>query len=229
MTTRDPQLRPLVRGGLALVVLALGLGWFLTARGAARTGELDASVWVTEHRFEPLTSVSTFIDVAVQPASVYVLMGLALLVFWIGGRGWDLVSEAILFVCSWGSTSLAKLLFARHRPPAPPVDRIVDLHDPNSMPSGHTAAAAALVAAMTLTAWYARGSVKVALAIGIPMVLLVGFSRVVVGAHYLGDVTVGMLLSAGTSLLVVAALVRLGIIDPIQDGGSRPLSPTART
>lgn len=221
-------MRRLLTGGAGLVVVALVLAWVLTAVGAASTGELDASVWVTEHRFEPLTSVSTFIDVAVQPVCVYVLMGLAVLVFWIGGRGWDLVTEVILFLCSWGSTSLAKVMFRRDRPPAPPVDRIVALHDPNSMPSGHTAAAAALTAALTLTAWYARGSVKAALAIGIPLVVLVALSRVVVGAHYIGDVTVAMLLSAGTSLLVVALLVRLRVIDPIQDEAAKPLSLDAR-
>lgn len=222
-------MRRLLAGGGVLVVVALALAWFLTARGAASTGELDASVWVTHHRFEPLTSLSTFIDVAVQPICVYVLMGLAVLVFWIGGRGWDLVTEVILFLCAWGTTSLAKVIFQRQRPPAPPVDRVTTLHDFNSMPSGHTAAAAALTAALTLTAWYARGWVKAALALGIPLVLLVAVSRVVVGAHYVGDVTVAMLLSAGTSLLVVAALVRMGVIDPIQDAASKPLSAGART
>ena len=44
-----------------------------------------------------------------------------------------------------------------------------------------------------------------------------------------GDVTVAMLLSAGTSLLVVAALVRMGVIDPIQDAASKKLSAGART
>ena len=94
---------------------------------------------------------------------------------------------------------------------------------------GHTAAAAALTAALTLTAWYARGSVKAALVLGIPLVLLVAVSRVVVGAHYVGDVTVAVLLSVGTSLLVVAALVRMGVIDPVQDAASKPLSAGART
>ena len=52
-------MRRLLAGGGVLVVVALALAWFLTARGAASTGELDASVWVTHHRFEPLTSLST--------------------------------------------------------------------------------------------------------------------------------------------------------------------------
>ncbi|WP_431841216.1 hypothetical protein [Calidifontibacter indicus] len=140
-------MRRLLAGGGVLVVVALALAWFLTARGAASTGELDASVWVTHHRLEPLTSLSTFIDVAVQPICIYVLMGLAVLVFWIGGRGWDLVTEVILFLCSWGTTSLAKVVFQRQR----------------------------------------------------------------------------------TSLLVVAALVRMGVIDPLQDAASKPLSAGART
>ncbi|MBC9957226.1 phosphatase PAP2 family protein [Yimella sp. cx-51] len=219
-------LRRMVIAGALISLVALGLGWVLTARGSARTGELDVSVWVTQHRFEPLTSLSVFLDVAIQPLCVYVLMGLALLIFWVGGRGWDLVIEVIVFLGTWGATTLAKHAYDRVRPPDPPVDRIIALHDPNTMPSGHTAAAAALTAALTLTVWYARGSIRTALLIGVPFVLMVALSRIVVGAHYLGDVTVGILLSLGVSLLIIALLIRVGLIDPIQDAGSRPLSPS---
>ena len=51
--------------------------------------------------------------------------------------------------------------------------------------------------------------------------------RLLAGAGVL--VVVAMLLSAGTSLLVVAALVRMGVIDPVQDAASKPLSAGART
>lgn len=51
--------------------------------------------------------------------------------------------------------------------------------------------------------------------------------RLLAGAGVL--VVVPMLLSAGTSLLVVAALVRMGVIDPVQDAACKPLSADART
>ena len=51
--------------------------------------------------------------------------------------------------------------------------------------------------------------------------------RLLAGAGVL--VVVPMLLSAGTSLLVVAALMRMGVIDPVQDAASKPLSAGART
>lgn len=51
--------------------------------------------------------------------------------------------------------------------------------------------------------------------------------RLLAGAGVL--VVVPMLLSAGTSLLVVAALVRMGVIDPIHDAASKKLSAGART
>lgn len=51
--------------------------------------------------------------------------------------------------------------------------------------------------------------------------------RLLAGAGVL--VVVPMLLSAGTSLLVVAALMRMGVIDPVQDAASKPLSADART
>ncbi|WP_255696357.1 phosphatase PAP2 family protein [Allobranchiibius sp. GilTou73] len=126
-----------------------------------------------------------------------------------------------------GACSLVKHVAERARPPSPPVRRTVALQDPYSMPSGHTAIATGIVAAICFTVWLGRGSHRVALGIGIPVVLVVAASRVFVGAHYLGDVTVAMLLGAGVCLLVLALGRGLGRITPDLQG-SEPLRRPAR-
>ncbi len=72
-----------------------------------------------------------------------------------------------------------------------------------SFPSGHSQAAATLYTALAVQT--RRSAVKAALA---ALILAVGFSRLYLGVHYLEDVAVGILLGAGTSLLVGVLLQR---------------------
>jgi undecaprenyl-diphosphatase len=76
---------------------------------------------------------------------------------------------------------------------------LVDLPDPFSFPSGHTAAATALAASATM----ARPLVGL---LAVPLAVLVGYSRVRLRVHYVSDVLAGALLGLGGAL-VAARLV----------------------
>ncbi len=224
---RRPRVTGLALGGLLLVVAALVLATVCTHLGAGRTGERRFSVWATHHDPAWFGQLGTWIDTGFGTVGAVVMITLVLLVLLLGGRRRDVVVEAALFFAAWGACSAVKYVASRHRPPAPPVHRIVQLQDPDSMPSGHTAIATGIVAAVCFTVWLGRGSHRVALAIGIPLVLVVAASRVFVGAHYLGDVTAAMLLSTGVCLLVLAVGRRLGRITPDLQG-SEPLQRPRR-
>ncbi|HUL04261.1 MAG TPA: phosphatase PAP2 family protein [Gemmatimonadales bacterium] len=127
--------------------------------------------------------------------------GVALLPF--GGATTRLGLTVLLAnALSHAAVQILKRTVVRARP-CDPLGRslaIVDLPDPFSFPSGHTAAAVSVAATLTL-AQPLLGPVLV------PLAGLVGYSRVQLRVHYLTDVLAG----AGVGLAgAIAALQFLG-------------------
>lgn len=82
---------------------------------------------------------------------------------------------------------LIKQLFARDRPS---LWESIAPHDTYSFPSGHAMASATLAAVVVLLAWRTRWRWPV-VAVALPFVVLVGFSRVYLGVHYPSDILAG--------------------------------------
>lgn len=88
-----------------------------------------------------------------------------------------------------------------------------------SFPSNHAAIAGAAAAAIVIT-WH-----RMALPVAV-LAVLEAFSRVLVGAHYPHDVTVGLLTGAAVATLVSLAMARplTGLVDRLAEGERlRPL------
>ncbi|MFC7436618.1 phosphatase PAP2 family protein [Hydrogenophaga bisanensis] len=97
---------------------------------------------------------------------------------------------------------LAKSAFQR---PRPPVDALVSAHG-YAFPSGHTIAAAATAAMLIYLTWHQTTSPgwRAAVAIvAVSMALVVGFSRVYLGAHYPSDVMASLLEAVAWSCLCI--------------------------
>jgi undecaprenyl-diphosphatase len=115
-----------------------------------------------------------------------------------------------LAVASGGSLVLnetMKLLIHRARPQLPWAQVPPDY----SFPSGHTMNSLVFYVALAVVLWSVRGRRvgMVAMTVGIVLALLIGLSRIYLGAHYFTDVAGGVL--AGTAwLLIVAAAFRFG-------------------
>lgn len=123
-----------------------------------------------------------------------------------------LATGVVAAIGSWG----LKLLVGRNRPP----DALVEVLSA-SFPSGHAMGSmATYVAAAALAV---PGNTRALGAAGL-VALLVGYSRMALGVHYLSDVAAGWLLGL---LLVKAAVVLQSKIRAEQDGARLPPDPQA--
>lgn len=130
-------------------------------------------------------------------------MGLAALVT----RGYRLVMViAVVLIGSALLTDAVKDLVMRQRPPDP-----ITGTNGYSFPSGHTLNSTATYGLLAVIAWRSRLSLairRLAVAIGLVASVLVGLSRIALGAHWPTDVLAGWL--AGIAFVALGAvLIRL--------------------
>lgn len=199
--------------GLALLVSAVAVFREI----AEAVGEQDdiarfdvhVAQWFNTHAFEPLT---TFM-LALTHVHGIVGMSIAssLLALWIWrkqARYW-LLCVAIAAPGGMLINVLLKNVYARPRPMfEEPLLTLVTY----SFPSGHTAASTlfyGLIASYVVTtspSWRRRCT---AMVLAAAMVLLVAFSRVYLGAHYVSDVLGAMAYSSGWLAVCIAAVSTL--------------------
>ncbi|MGJ0119019.1 bifunctional phosphatase PAP2/diacylglycerol kinase family protein [Williamsia sp. MIQD14] len=115
-----------------------------------------------------------------------------------------------LAVSSVVTNQIAKRVWSRRRPipDAVPLARVVRTPSSTSMPSGHSASAAAFAVGVGLE----NRKFGAALA---PLAALVGVSRVATGAHYPADVVVGFGMGASIALLIGRVFPPMSVYRPV--------------
>jgi membrane-associated phospholipid phosphatase len=115
--------------------------------------------------------------------------------------------EAVLVVAAmvgaWVSSGAIKALVDRHRPSVPtPVDHVGG----GSFPSGHALTSFTALGLLVLLTWpiASRWWRVLVVSVSALVVLAIGFSRLILGVHYLTDVLGGWLI--GLLLLIAATL-----------------------
>ncbi|MDQ2977251.1 MAG: phosphatase PAP2 family protein, partial [Acidobacteriota bacterium] len=181
----------LVAGLLVLIAMTLTLGEIAedVRNGEPLTlADVQLSNWLHTHGSAPLTTsmmVVTYLGSTVVVSCLAVLFGLYLL--WRRQPYWLTVMVLSVF----GGMGVNKLLkFVVHRARPHFNDPILSLTS-YSFPSGHTMMATVLygVLAAFLISKTPRWSWRVLIvAVAGCLILLVGFSRIYLGAHYLSDV-----------------------------------------
>ncbi len=143
-------------------------------------------------------------DWPVHVAAGLVLAGIA---WWRGNKRWAVIFLSMFAAAALAGTAAYGVKVAVGRPrPAVKIERLVDRADsfrPNyqAFPSGHSAASAAFFGVLFFVCW--RSGLALFL---IP--LLVGASRIFLGAHYLSDVIGGLVLGLFCAALVAAIALR---------------------
>lgn len=151
----------------------------------------DVLRWMVEHRVPWVTDVFWVITTIGNTFAMTVLATITTVVLLRLGRRSDAVMVAGAMLTGFAVMNLLKLYFSRDRPLIP--DRLVDITT-HSFPSGHAMMSAILATTVTAlmlrsTATWLRNPVVLAL----PAIasVLIGLSRIYLGAHWTTDVLAG--------------------------------------
>jgi undecaprenyl-diphosphatase len=196
-----PLARRRLRIGAALVLVALAIALAVTQLG---TPSLDVRLVrrAADLRGGWFGDLMTFLSKIgyvrwLGPITVVA----ALLIGLVLHRWRDALLVGLSTVLAALVTAGAKQVFERVRPN----EGVHELVAGFSMPSGHAAASAALATSVVIATFRTRLGMVVRV-VAVAFALLVGLSRVVLGAHFPTDVLAGWALGAGVTLLVAAAI-----------------------
>jgi membrane-associated phospholipid phosphatase len=201
----------------ALVLLALFVA--LSAAGAAgRTLALDQAVAgaVTSHR-TPLQNSVAVNATALGSESIVLFFALLVAAYAIASGRPRIVLALTWTVLSLPLDDVLKPLFHRPRP----TEAMTALPASHGFPSGHALAASALYITLALIAAAAEqrtGPRRLLIASGVAIALLVAWSRVYIGVHYLSDVVGGLLLGTAGAIVAAGAVRERPLADGQADG-----------
>jgi len=197
---------PIVAAGLLLAVILLGL--------AVGAGWTDAADWRISHALSLRIDESDLAFISFMqgvswigggtPRWIIVILLCALVWHWCGPR--CAAALGCVSLLSNLASSLLKLGFGRARPDL--IDHL-DHQTSFSYPSGHATSAAAvylLLASLAPPRWRA-----LAWTLAFAMIILNGFSRIMLGVHWASDIVGGTMLGVAFALLGTWAVARRGL------------------
>ena len=187
-------------GAVAFAVIAL---W----ANAGGTPSIDSSIesWVVDHRTPAVTSVAKIVTWLGSGAVLYPAVAVLALVWWWRRRDWR--PGLALAVALGGATALYTILKPVFERPRPPAQDAVGTYSHWSFPSGHATQSMAFYAVLAFlltvgvsrrTRWWLGAAL---------VILVVGATRIYLGAHWFTDVLGGYAIGGCWAALVAAALV----------------------
>jgi membrane-associated phospholipid phosphatase len=184
-----------------------GLTWYVVSHEQSARLDTHVTAWVVAHRTGWLTSI---MRVVTWLGSAAVIIPLGLIIGgWFVRRRHEWRPLILLAVAVAGAVALydiVKVLVGRPRPPP----AIWIGHFPAAaFPSGHATQTVAFYSLLAITLGAGRSPrVKLALwSAAVPVALVVGFSRIYLGAHWLTDVLGGYALGALWAAVVVIVML----------------------
>jgi len=183
----------------AVLSVAVTAGW---------TAPLDQSITValTGHRTEVLNNLAVNLT-ALGSAPVAAIVALLAALYAVASGRPRIVLALLWTPLSFFLDSGLKLVFQHPRP----TEAIIAIPDSYSFPSGHAVAASALYITLALAAATGERRLRPRRVLvwgGVLIAVLVAWSRVYLGVHYLSDVVGGLLLGSAGALAASIALSR---------------------
>lgn len=180
---------------LACVLLIALLALQVWTDGPVTRLDLQVTQWLVAHRSAGLTGFMLLVSAAHQTG--WLLAATALVAAWLAWRrSWPQLARLAVVPAGMLLNLGLKNLFQRPRPHLQdPLVQLVTL----SFPSGHATASTVFygtLCALAFGRWRSRAIRALALGLASLMVLLVTFSRVYLGAHYVSDVAAGVAVGA---------------------------------
>ncbi|GAB3647560.1 phosphatase PAP2 family protein [Ramlibacter alkalitolerans] len=193
---------------LACMVLVALLALQVWTEGPVTRLDLRVTLWLAAHRSPGATAFLQGVTDAHQ--TKWLLAATLAVAAWLAWRRhWPQVARLAVVPAGMLLNAGLKNVFHRPRPVAgEPLVHLLTL----SFPSGHAAGSTVFYGALCALAfarWRSRAIRATAVALATLMVLLVTFSRVYLGAHYLSDVVAGVAVGAICLALFFAPWSRL--------------------
>jgi undecaprenyl-diphosphatase len=216
----------LLVAALGAVLVTWAAGTFITATPDVLAWDRSAIRWVAAQREPALTDAVRSLTLFGNSTVVITVLAAAALVTFLRTRraSW----ATFFFATATGTLVLDNFVKFLVQRPRPDFARITDVAG-SSFPSGHSAMAAALFLSLAFGAmlWLkGRGSV-VTWVLGALAAVLVAFSRVYLGAHWVSDVVGGLSLGAFWTG-AMARVTGVWPLSPRRDiGGPAPPRTTA--
>ena len=196
----------LVLGAVVIFAVLAAAGWLVTGP-ATHVWPLSVEDWVNrtlaQHRNPTLNDISGFFSTVANTPSAIALSVVAFVAIRVLTHRWvESVFVATTLIVELSVFLVTTMVVDRARPAVVHLDTAPPT---SSFPSGHTAAATALYAAVALVAWRHGTAWPVWLLLAMPCA--VGLSRLYRGMHHPSDVVAGMVL--GTLCVLLAKRVVL--------------------
>jgi undecaprenyl-diphosphatase len=197
-----PKVRHWFAIPLVLFVAALALGLVAAHTSVLQPHELQWNTDIQKMRSSGLNSFMLDIADVASPVAGLVIIALITGFFLVRRQPVQAVATFLVIAVGWNSSEIAKLIVMRHRPPTQ--FSLAPETGSNSFPSGHVAFAVSLAVGLCLLAVGTRW-LELAAIVGTLWTMLVGFSRLYIGAHYLTDV-IGSVLVSSAAIIFLTGL-----------------------
>jgi undecaprenyl-diphosphatase len=197
-----PKVRHCFAIPLVLFVAALALGLVAAHTSVLQPHELQWNTDIQKMRSSGLNSFMLDIADVASPVAGLVIIALITGFFLVRRQPVQAVATFLVIAVGWNSSEIAKLIVMRHRPPTQ--FSLAPETGSNSFPSGHVAFAVSLAVGLCLLAVGTRW-LELAAIVGTLWTMLVGFSRLYIGAHYLTDV-IGSVLVSSAAIIFLTGL-----------------------
>jgi len=192
---------------LAIVGIPFGLLLHQVATHGPLTGfDEDGAAWLNDRFHDREGAIRVLEAISFLGKPIFLLFAVGIPVLWLLRHGSRKLPLFLVITCLGGGLVDTIVIVAVGRP-RPEVDEPILTAFGKSFPSGHSMAAVVCYGALLLvflpmlSGWHRRA----AIAATVTLVLLIGFSRLTLGVHFVSDVLGGYALGAAWLVASVAA------------------------